>query len=280
MSAITVNRPTSLGLSALLHASFLALGFIGALFMRGGEEVVITPVTLIGPDTLVDPGFAEASLVPEEAMTEDPIEILPPEPVAEVPAPDPKPAPKAAPTPKVAPTPKSPPAVAAKGKTPATKSAAPAFDMSKLEQDLATPRPTGAQRSGGRQGPSQSQRELEARLSEGQARAATANAINAIGSKIADNWNISCATAEDRAITIKLRLELTRDGKISRVALADFPRVEAISDPRLRAAAIAALSAAQAAAPFEGLPEQTYSQWRSLTPVFPASEECARRMGR
>lgn len=276
--SLTLDRPTSLGLSALLHAAFLAVGFLGALFAGRGEEIVVTPVTLVGPEMLVDPGYAVKAEVVEEAMTEDPLKILPPEPVAETPSPEPLPAPKSPPAPKQAATPRSPPAAAPKANAPAPKAPSPAFNTRALEAELAAAsRSAGQQRSGGRQGPTQSQRATEELLSEGEAARATTDALNAIAAKIERNWRINCANTGERNARVTLRIELDRRGGLVRSEVVGFRDLETIRDPGLRTAATLALSAARAAAPFEGLPEQTFGEWRSKTYEFRGDEACEAR---
>lgn len=274
--SVAVDRPTALGASFVLHAIVLGFGFVAAYFFAGGEEVRITPVSLIGPEIAGTPAFAEKADEPEMAMTENPLEDLPPTPVGE----DPNPRPESPPSPNqstraAAPPRQAPSAAPTKAETRTQSN----FDFDSLSDELTSTRAGGQQRSGGQRGPSQLSRDLEQSLSEGQARAQTDNALRIILDRIGDAWNVSCATAEDRNVVVRLRMNLSREGGLESVRLEDYPNVDAINDPRIRAAAISALSAARAAAPFAGLPEQTYSDWRSRRYVFPASDICAERMG-
>ena len=281
---VTVNRPTALGLSAVLHAALLCAGLIAWPWVRHNPPIHVTPITLMKAADIQPLRAAEQAPEPQEAKVETPEPAAPPEP-----PPPPKPAPKPVPTP---PTPApAPPKVAPAAKPVAKAPPAPAksaattgantkpVNLDDLARSLAqtTPRPP-APVSGAARGPTQAERDIAQRQADGQARAATANALQAIGAKIADNWNVSCSSADDRNVSVTLRLELSRDGSLLGAKPENYPSVDLIPDPRIRAAAISAVSAARAASPFAGLPEQTYGDWRSKTYEFRASDVCADRL--
>ena len=150
-------------------------------------------------------------------------------------------------------------------------------NLDALAQSLAkTAAATPAPPSGARAGPTQAEKDAAQRQAEGAARAATANALQAIGAKIADHWNLNCAS--DRNITVTLRLDLNRDGSLVPLSDDAYKAILTLPDARISAATLNAYSAAQAASPFTGLPEQTYSDWRSKSYVFKASDVCADRL--
>lgn len=271
-----VNRPTAIGLSVVLHLAVLCAGLIVWPWAARGPVVTVTPVTLLSSVDAQAAASSGQSPTPQEAQTETPEEVAPPEPAATQPAPQPRPAaapPKAAPAPK--PAPKAP--------TPAPKTAArpsrqsSSFDPDKLAQELKTP-PGGSPKSSARRGdPLES---VERNLAGADTEASTTDALLAIGSKIAQHWNISCASAEDRAVVVRLRIELARDGSLLNVDLVDYDSLNAIGDGHVKAAATSAISAARAASPFLGLPQESYGRWRRYVYTFPASEICARKFGR
>ena len=273
----TVNRPTALVLSVLLHAGLLTAGFLVWPFSQK-NPIHITPVTLMTAAEAAPLRAAEEAPEPQEAQVETPQPApareqpqpkpKPPEP--KPPSPQPKP-PKAEPAPK--PTPKAP------DKTPKAAAKSKPLDFNDLARSLAQAAPpTPAPKAAAKPGPTQAERDAQTRQAEGELKAATANALQAIGSKIADNWNLSCASPDDRRVVVVLRIELGINGGLIVVKPEGYVSVEAISDPRTRAAAYGAMAAARAAEPFRGLPEQTYADWRSKTYEFPASQICADRM--
>lgn len=277
----TVNRPTALGLSILLHGGLLLAGFIAWPFAAQRPPVHITPVTLMTAAEIAPLREAEEAPEPQQAQVEKP------EPAPAKAQPPPKPTPPAPKPPAPLPPPK--PAKPEPAPKPVAKAVAPAkptkpepkpLNLNDLARTLAAaapPSPPLRPVAAAPKGPTQAEKDAMARQAEGEARAAAANALTAIGNKIADNWNLSCASAEDRSIVVRLRIDLGVNGGLINVKPDKYDRVEDIADPKVRAAAIGAVSAARAAAPFTGLPPESYSEWRTHLYTFPASELCAER---
>jgi outer membrane biosynthesis protein TonB len=262
----TVNRPTALFLSVLLHASLMTAGLLVWPFAHR-EQLHVTPVTLMTAAEAAPLRAAEEAPAPQEAQVEKPE----PAPAKEQPQPAPPPPPPQPPGP-----PQPVPKAADKAK-PVAKSQP--LDLNNLARSLAQAAPPApAPKAAARPGPTQAERDEQARKAEGELRAATANALQAIGNKIADNWNLPCANPDDRRVVVVLRIELGINGGLIAVKPEGYASVETIPDPRVRAAAFSALAAARAAEPFNGLPQQTYADWRSKTYEFRASEVCADRM--
>ena len=279
---LTVNRPTAFGLSAVLHVSLLCVGLFAWPFMASQQPVHVTPVTLLTSTRNEPLRAAEEAPAPQEAQVVTPEPAAPiapppppkPEPVVKPPAPPPAP-------PKVAPSPKPVAKVAppTPSRTAAVTGANPKpVNLDALAQSLAKTAPAApSPPSGAKAGPTQAELDAEARQAEGQARAAMQDAFGQIVKKIGDAWNVSCANSADLSVVVRLRIDLNADGGLVRAKLEDYPSIDAIQDARVRAAALSALSAAQAAAPFSGLPKPIYGEWRSRVYRFPASDICAQR---
>ncbi|MEI7932438.1 MAG: hypothetical protein WCI21_05215, partial [Alphaproteobacteria bacterium] len=73
---LTVNRPTALGLSILLHASLLLAGLIAWPWAAHREQIHVTPVTLMTAAEIAPLRAAEEADAPQEAQVEKP-EIAP-----------------------------------------------------------------------------------------------------------------------------------------------------------------------------------------------------------
>lgn len=189
--------------------------------------------------------------------------------------PAPKPAP---PKPSPAPAPKPAPAKPAPPKPAAPAKPAPRMTLDDIAESLAksAPKAGGATRSGGAQGSlSQLEKDLQARRSTGEAKAATASALGLVQAKLMRLWNPNCGVAGADALQIRVRIFLDRGGGLARPAqLADYSNVDAISDPVTKAAASRALSAVGRGAPFEGLPVEDYDSWKQFIVRFDGKEAC------
>ena len=85
-------------------------------------------------------------------------------------------------------------------------------------------------------------------------------------------WNKSCGVEGFRDLKISVRFELSIDGQ-----LIGQPEVIGSQQPGNSvwvAAADRAKRAVNQAAPFSGLPRQTYGQWRNFTAVFDGQIAC------
>jgi hypothetical protein len=146
-----------------------------------------------------------------------------------------------------------------------------------LAESLAktAPKSGGATRSGGSQGLSQLEKDLQARRSSGAAKAATASALGLVQAKLIRLWNPNCGVTGANRLQVRVRIFLDKGGGLARPAqLADYSSVNAISDPVLQAAASRALSAVGRGAPFEGLPVEDYDSWKQFIVRFDGKEAC------
>lgn len=295
-----VNRTPALVVSVLLHAAIIGASLVAWPWKKEIKPLAVTPVTLLTSEELAELTAAEQSDVPAPAQTPQPDPVAEPAPVAPTPAPEPaptptpKPAPKPAPAPAPAPTPKPAPPkptppkpTAAPTPTPATPKPTPPrtapakptprLNLDDLAESLAksAPKAGGAPRSSGSPGLSQLEKDLQARRSSGAAKAATASALGLVQAKLIRLWNPNCGVAGANALQVRVRLFLNREGDLARPAqLADFPSVDAIGDPVMKAAASRALSAVGRGAPFEGLPVEDYDSWKQFIVRFDGKEAC------
>ncbi len=284
-----MDRRTALVLSALLHLGIFGAGMISWRWFGKPVPVEVTPITLMTSDEVAKLMAAEESPTPEPAATEDPA-IAEPLPEAPTPSPTPKPAPApAAPAPRPTPTPApkapSPKAVtptpapkAPTPKTPAPKAAP--VNLDALADSLAksSPRPGGAPKVPGKQGPSRAETDLSARIAEGSARATSQTALSGLVDRLNRTWRPACGA--NGAPNVNVRLRLNEDGSLQAAELIDYRNstsAEAVADPAMRAAATLALSASSRASPYLGLPRDDYSYWRAVRVVFDGKKACEQR---
>ncbi len=93
-----------------------------------------------------------------------------------------------------------------------------------------------------------------------------------MGARLNRLWNKSCGVEGFRDIVIHLKFNLSIDGQV-----VGQPQVLDRAPPGnavWQAAADRAVRAVFQAAPFTGLPRQTYSQWKTFLPVFDAKTAC------
>jgi outer membrane biosynthesis protein TonB len=294
------NRAPAFVVSVLLHVAIIGASLVAWPWKKEVRPLAVTPVTILTSDQLAALSAAEQSDEPAPAETPEPDPAAEPAPLAPDPAPEPAPAPapapKPAPTPapkptpaptpkpappkpSPAPTPKPAPAKPAPAKPAAPARPAPRMTLDDIAESLARSAPKrtgGATRSSGSQGSlSQLERDLQARRSSGEAKAATASALGLVQAKLIRLWNPNCGVAGADALQVRVRIFLDRGGGLARPAqLADYSNVDAISDPVLKAAASRALSAVGRGAPFEGLPVEDYDSWKQFVVRFDGKEAC------
>ena len=287
--------------SAVLHVSVLLAGIIAWPWLEKPAKVInVVPVTLMTKSDMTDVRSAVAAPEPAPAQTEEPVPDAPPEMTAPIPqpepappqpqpAPQPKPAPPkptpvpAKPTPakpvppdksitptKPAPTPAKP--TPAKPTTAAKPTQAAGFDFDALAASIAKAgHPAGQRTSSAQKGLARPETDTQSRPSMGAARAATADAVGAIASKLARLWSPNCGVEGAANVVIKVRMKLTPEGRLAEppALVGDYD-----GDPVTRAAAVRALNAVSRGAPFDGLPPETYADWRSLPVKFDAKQIC------
>lgn len=102
----------------------------------------------------------------------------------------------------------------------------------------------------------------------------TALALGAISERVQRAWNLDCATPGFSTVRVRVTVSLNRDG-----SLAGEPRSDVSTDEGgvLGVAAQRALTAVRRAAPFDTLPDDRYSEWRSVVLNFNAREACRGR---
>ncbi|MBQ1542940.1 MAG: energy transducer TonB [Caulobacteraceae bacterium] len=277
----TTDRYPALAASALLHAAVLVAGMVAFHFRQPLKVQQVTPVTLLTSAQIANLRAAVEAQTPQEAQTETPVAQAPPEPPAPTPAPAP---PAPAPAPKVEPPKPSPPQAAKPAEqpaktpqkpAPAKPSAAAGLDLDALAASIAkSVKAGGAKPSSAHKGPTRAEADVQARQASGAARAATADALSAIAGKLTRLWNPNCGVEGAANIIIPVRITLRADGGLVRADLADARRIDDLHDPVERAAAIRALNAVSRAAPFDGLPAETYSDWKAFVVRFNAKQAC------
>jgi len=269
--------------SLALHLAVLTASLVSWPWSSRPIKMEVTPVTLLTSEQLAELMAATHSDEPRQAAVEEPAPEPIPEPPAPAPAPEPAPAPpprlQPVPTPALKATPKAAPTPAPKGAAPqkAPPPKAAPMDLDALAKSLAanTKRPAGAPSSAAPKGKTQEESDIMARLSQGQARAASNNALSAIRDKVQRLWNPNCDVEGGSAVRVRVKLNLNPDGSLSRQPdLVDHRDVNAIADPVLKAAASRALSAVARGSPYEGLPRQDYDYWREVILNFDARQAC------
>lgn len=252
--------PSALAAVAL-HVIVLGAGMIVLPWF--GKPVQIANVTAI-------------TLTPAPAAPPPPALQAPEEQTAAAPEPTPKPEPPKPPPPKPQPTPTpvkptpAPPKIDPKGiPKPQAKPKQPQPDfLSSLTTSLdkTTSKPSAATR-----GASRLETAQVARTDPG-AEQATNDAVSAVGARLNRIWNKSCGVEGFRDLVIHVKFNLTPDG-----ALQGSPQVIDPPQPGNSvwvAAAERALRAVSQAAPFVGLPRQTYGEWKTFTAIFNGKEAC------
>lgn len=137
----------------------------------------------------------------------------------------------------------------------------------------AAPRP-GPRRSSAQQGETRERAGPTGRTGSAGRSEETALALGAISDRVQRAWNLDCATPGFSTVRVRVTVNLNRDG-----SLAGEPRSDVSTDEGgvLGVAAQRALTAVRRAAPFDTLPDDRYSEWRSVVLNFNAREACRGR---
>lgn len=244
----------AIGAAVVLH-----VGVAGLLILSGLQPareirplVAAVPVSIVS-DQVIEAAAADNPMetpTDEDGATAPPPEAVEPTPPAPQPAPSPPPP---APTPRPAekapaqpprPTPpaRTPPAATKSPPTPPRPNPTPPRTAPRPEPSLdldalaGPPRPT---QNRGRPAAGQQGR--------GSAPQATGPQLAALARQVTPHWNLNCDLPGMDDLTIRVRVNLTADGRISGSPQLDQPR----NDPSWRAASDAMLRALRAAAPFD-----------------------------
>ncbi len=263
------NFAPALFAALLLHAGLIIGGLIvWPWFNKPLPPGSVTSVTLVaGPPAPLRP--ADQAPEPAPAAAPEPApEPVPPPP----PAPAPKPVPPP-PPPKPLPSPKPTPAPPKATPQPAKPAQKDSLDLAALTTSLdRQAAKSNARKAPGVKGPLRPETALTPRLDPGVAEAATSDAIGQIRSKLIRIWNPNCGVEGARRVVVKIRISLTMDGRLNgQPQILDAP---AAPDTIWQAAADRAIRAVYQAAPFQGLPRETYAAWRGLVPIFDAQAAC------
>ena len=266
----------------MLLAALISWPFLGKPVNMG--EVVPVNIVSNAPTSNLRP-TVEAD-VPAPAATEEPLPTAPPEMAAPSLEPDPapptpQPAQKAQPAP---PPPKTPtPAPKTPAPKPATKQAAtaatkpsrptqaPGLDLDALAASIAkSTRPSGQRVSSAAKGASRPETAAQTRAGAGARTGDSAAALNALADELGRRWNPNCNVEGGDAVRLSAQFTIAAGGR-----LRGQPQIirGMSSDPVVSAAAIRAISAINAAQPFEGLPQEVYGQ--QIIVNFDARKVCA-----
>lgn len=262
-------------------AVFLHVAVAGLLFLSGLQPSrEVTPLVSAVPVSIISDQVIEAAAAdnPQETPSEDdgatapPPEVVEPTPPAPEPtpappppAPSPRPAEKAAPRPPTRTPPAPTPPTKAQPTPPRANPAPPRTPPRREEPSLdldalaGPPRPT---QNRGRPAAGQQGR--------GTAPQATGPQLAALARQVTPHWNINCELPGMEDLTIRVRVSLTADGRISGSPQLEQPR----SDPSWRAASDAMLRALRAAAPFD-VPQGFEAQ--EVPFLFRTATECGGR---
>lgn len=239
---------------------------VAGLLLFGGlqKPKEIQPLVNSVPVSIVSDQIIEAAAPdnPMETPTEDdgatapPPEVVEPTPPAPTPTPPPTPAPRPvekAPPKKAQPTPPRP---APTPPRPAPRREEPSLDLDALAGPP-RPNPRPGRPAAGQQG-------------RGTAPQATGPQLAALARQVTPHWNLNCELPGMDDLTIRVRVNLTADGRISGSPRLEQPR----SDASWRAASDAMLRALRAAAPFD-VPEGFEAQ--EVPFLFRTATQCGGR---
>ena len=211
-----------------LHVAVAGLLLIGGL----QKPKEIQPLVNSVPVSIVSDQIIEAAAPdnPMETPSEDDGATAPPPEVTEPTPPAPQPTPAPTPPTKARPTPPRPNAAPPR---PAPRREEPALDLDAL---AGPPRPNTrpGRPAAGQQG-------------RGTAPQATGPQLAALARQVTPHWNLNCDLPGMDDLTIRVRVNLTAEGRISGDPRLEQPR----SDASWRAASDAMLRALRAAAPFD-----------------------------
>ncbi len=97
--------------------------------------------------------------------------------------------------------------------------------------------------------------------------------LDAIRSQIAKCWSVPAGAKDAHELRVTLRVQLTQDGSVIQVALADESVARYGSgDTFFRAAADSAMRAVRQCSPLKNLPPEKYQTWRDIIMTFDPRE--------
>lgn len=253
----------ALVVSAVLHVGALAAIIVfGLLFKEPMKIGGGVPVTLVanGPPEFIQ---AEVADTIQEAQTEEPDPVAPPEPES-VPTPAPP-----TPTPKPTPTPTPQP------KKPNTPTKRAELDLDKLLTDVETSAPqkktAPPKKNGGVRGPRKDA--LTVQVGSGKrVSAATGAYLGDLGKELSRRWNPNCLVEGGADVRAEVRFRISFGGKLLGRPVSSEAGTR---DPMVRVASERAIRAVYAAEPFENFPPELYGE--ELIFPFDAPAACANR---
>jgi outer membrane biosynthesis protein TonB len=271
------NRAPAWTASALLHAALLA----SVLFVWPWSKPVklssVVPVTLVTSDQASEPSEAVAAPTPQAAAAEIPEPTAKPQAAAPEPTPLPVPAPppvkqaQAKPAPAPAPAKQAVKPTPTPPKTPA-KPMDSSFDPDAVLASLTkSAKASGARQSSARRGPTQATTAVQARLTTGAGDTASASALTSLAATLQRLWNPDCEVPGAADIAIRVTFRLSPSGRL--IGSPQSSGDTAPDSSPLRVASDRAKRAVYAAQPFEGLPNNVYSQ--PITVKFNGQAACS-----
>jgi outer membrane biosynthesis protein TonB len=96
--------------------------------------------------------------------------------------------------------------------------------------------------------------------------------LDAIRSQIAKCWSVPAGAKNAEDLQVNLRVQLSEDGTVLQVALADESKARYGSDSFYRAAADSAMRAVRQCSPLKNLPPEKYQTWRDIIMTFDPKE--------
>ena len=277
--------PGAMAGSALLHGAVIASAYVAFLFAAPPRSVEVTPINLVARGPAANAPAAEEAPHEQHASAEE---------IADKPSPPP--APKAEPTPEPpkptpapVPTPKPPKPAPPKPRTAelsldklAQSAPHPAKSQNlNLDQiakssprtlDLASLASTGAEKArAARRGPAQSETAEIARKAVGNATTLSADERAYLAAKLIKLWNPNCGVEDAANVVVRVNIRLSPEGRV--LAVRDLTGHE---NAIVQAAAVRALTAVKEAEPYDGLPHETYANWREVNCNFIAKDACRR----
>ena len=278
--------PSMLAALGLHLAVFLSGLIIWPWFGKPMQIANVTAITLVPSQSAPPPPALQAhdeqtAAAPE--VTPKPTPPTPPPPPQPQVEPKPQPPKPTPPKPQPAPAPTPKPSAKPKTESLDLNALSTSLDKSAKSQSrtktkdsldlnaLTSSLDKGAKPQATTKGPARFETALTARNDPG-AVAATNDAAAAVTGRLNRLWNKSCGVEGFRDLKISVRFELSVDGQ-----LIGQPEVIGSQQPGNSvwvAAADRAKRAVSQAAPFSGLPRQTYGQWRNFTAVFDGQIAC------
>ena len=247
--------------SVALHLGVCILLLFSWQRTRDLKIGTVVPVTIVSNAPAAELSPALEAPEPQTAQAEILTPEAPPTPVAPAPTPAPVPTPQPTPQPKPAPPKPTPPKPAPKPE--------PSLDLDALAASVSKmAKAAGAKAPATTKGPARPETAPQART--GQGSAASAAALSGFVDDLQRRWNPNCDVAGGRDVLVAAVFQVGPSGQL----LGDVAtQASGASASVNQAAAIRAVSAVQAAAPFRNLPRDYYGQRVKVN--FIAREACS-----